>query len=214
MYQDNFLALKAISDKYTEKFLAKIPRFPAEVLTIQLVIPPTAKRFVSFNYKGAQAILDHLFEKTNLNFEGENKGAFLIEFEKHEFYTELSMEIRLILTGEISNKTIKLLKKNIENKPLSLLGISADFVELSDVSMLQLDELVHPYLPELGGQYEMEHLKIMSRVYNLGHQKVTLNYGTGHKHKDEIFIFHRFQNFNFIHSSPDDFCKICYYYTF
>jgi len=168
MNQDNFAVLKAISDKYTEKFLVKIPRFPTEVLSIQLVIPPIAKRFISFNYKGAQAILDHLFEKTNLNFDGENKGAFLIEFEKQEVYTELSMEIRLILTGEISNKTIKQLKKNIENNPLSLLGISADFVELSNVSMLQLNELVHPYLPELGGLYEMEHLKIMSPVYILG----------------------------------------------
>ena len=168
MNQDNFIVLKAISGKYTEKFLAKIPRFPTEVLTIQLVLPPTAKNFISFNYKGAQAILDHLFEKTNLNFDGENKGAFLIEFEKHEVYTELSMEIRLILTGEISNKTIKQLKKNLENNPLSLLGISADFVELSDVSMIQLDELVRPYPPELGGLYEMEHLKMMSPVYILG----------------------------------------------
>jgi hypothetical protein len=78
------------------------------------------------------------------------------------------MEIRLILTGEISNKTIKQLKKNIENNPLSLLGISADFVEFSDVSMIQLDELVRPYPPELGSLYEMEHLKIMSPVYILG----------------------------------------------
>jgi hypothetical protein len=168
MNQDNFIVLKAISDKYTEKFLVKIPRFPTEVLSIQLVIPPTAKRFISFNYKGAQAILDHLFEKTNLNFDGENKGAFLIEFEKKEVYTELSMEIRLILTGEISNKTIKQLKKNTEDKPLTQLGISADFVEFSDVSMIQLDELVHPYPPELGGLYDLEHLKIMNRVYILG----------------------------------------------
>lgn len=172
MNQDNFIVLKGISDKYTEKFLVKIPRFPAEVLSIQLVIPPTAKRFISFNYKGAQAILDHLFEKTNLNFDGETKGAFLIEFEHHELYTELSMEIRLIITGEISDKTIKQLKKNIENNPLSLLGISADFIELSDVSMKQLDELVHPYLPDLGGHYEMEHLKIMSRVYILGKENI------------------------------------------
>jgi hypothetical protein len=168
MNQENFIVLKAISDKYTEKFLVKIPRFPAEVLSIQLVIPPTAKNFISFNQEGAKAVLDHLFEKTNLNFDGENKGAFLIEFEHHEFYTELSMEIRLIITGEISQKTIKQLKKNAENKPLSQLGISADFVELSDVSLLQLDELVRPYLPELGGLYEMEHLKIMSPVYILG----------------------------------------------
>ena len=84
MKQDHFIALKAISGKYTEKFLAKIPSFPAEVLTIQLVLPPTAKRFVTFNQEGAQAVLEHLFEKTNLNFDGENKGAFLIEFEKHE----------------------------------------------------------------------------------------------------------------------------------
>jgi hypothetical protein len=168
MSQENFIVLKAISDKYTEKFLVKIPRFPTEVLTIQLVLPPTAKNFISFNQKGAQAVLEHLFEKTNLNFESENKGAFLIEFEHHEVYTELSMEIRLILTGEISNKTIKQLKKNIENNPLSLLGISADFVELSDVSMIQLDELVRPYPPELGGLYDMEHLKMMSPVYILG----------------------------------------------
>ncbi len=171
MNQGNFIVLKAISDKYTEKFLAKIPSFPAEVLTIQLVLPPTAKRFVTFNQEGAQAVLEHLFDKTNLNFDGENKGAFIIEFEKYEFYTELSMEIRLILTGEISNKTIKQIKKNAENKPLSQLGISADFVELSDVSLLQLDELVRPYLPELGGLYEMEHLKMMSPVYILGKDK-------------------------------------------
>ena len=171
MNQGNFIVLKAISDKYTEKFLVKIPRFPTEVLTIQLVLPPTAKNFISFNLKGAQAVLEHLFEKTNLNFDGENKGAFIIEFEKHEFYTELSMEIRLILTGEISNKSIKQLKKNAENEPLSQLGISADFVELSDVSFLQLDELVRPYLPELGGLYEMEHLKMMSPVYILGKDK-------------------------------------------
>ena len=168
MNQENFIVLKAISDKYTEKFLVKILRFPTEVLTIQLVLPPTAKRFVTFNHEGAQAVLDHLFEKTNLNFDDKNKGAFLIEFEHHEFYTELSMEIRLILTGEISNKSIKQLKKHAENKPLSQLGISADFVELSDVSLMQLDELIRPYLPELGGLYEMEHLKIMSPVYILG----------------------------------------------
>jgi hypothetical protein len=94
MNQDNFIVLKAISDKYTEKFLVKIPRFPAEVLSIQLVIPPTAKRYISFNLKGTQAILDHLFEKTHFNFDGDNKGAFLIEFEKNEFYTESVQLIR------------------------------------------------------------------------------------------------------------------------
>jgi hypothetical protein len=34
--------------------------------------------------------------------------------------------------------------------------------------MKQLDELVHPYPPELGGLYDLEHLKIMSHVYLLG----------------------------------------------
>jgi len=168
MNQDNFILLRSISDKYTEKFLAKIPNFPTEVLTIQLVVPPTAKRFVSFNPKEVNTLLNHLFEKTNLNFDGENKGAFLIEFEKYEFYTELSMEIRIIITGDIPDKALKQIKKNAEDKLLTQLGISADFIELSDVSMIQLDELVRPYLPELGGQYEMEHLKMMSPVYILG----------------------------------------------
>ncbi len=60
MNQHDFIILKAISDKYTEKFLIKIPCFPTDVLAILLVLPPTAKRFISFNYKGAQAILSLL----------------------------------------------------------------------------------------------------------------------------------------------------------
>ena len=79
---------------YNTYFLANSPRFPTDVLTIRLLLPPTAKRYISFNLKGTQAILDHLFEKTHLNFDGDNKGAFLIEFEKNEFYTESVQLIR------------------------------------------------------------------------------------------------------------------------
>jgi hypothetical protein len=167
MDQINYLIRDVISDTYTEKFLEKLQEFPTEVLTIQLVIPPTAQKFITFDYQGAKSILDRVLFKANLDFDQKNRSAFLIEFEQHEFYTELSMELRIILTGEISEKTIKKIKKNTEDKPLLELDISSSFIELSNVSANQLKQLVRPYIPELQGAYDVEKLKIMNRVYLL-----------------------------------------------
>jgi hypothetical protein len=59
MNQDNFIALKAISGKYTEKYLAKIPSFPAEVLTIQLDYSANGKVVCFIQFMGGFFLFDN-----------------------------------------------------------------------------------------------------------------------------------------------------------
>jgi hypothetical protein len=167
MRQINYRIRDAISDTYTQKFLEKIPSFPAEVLTIQLVIPPTARRFIEFDYQGAEIILENLFAQTQLNYGKENFGVFLIEFEQHEFYSELSMELRVVITGDISQKTLSKIKKNTLDQTFKEMDISASLIEFSDVKVTQLENLVRPYIPEIGGHYDKDKIKIMNRLYFL-----------------------------------------------
>ena len=164
---DNYSVGQAIADTHTKKFLEKIPKFPTDVLVVTISVPPPVQQYIIFDYSGARAILTQLFEGIDLKLDKNSRLGFLIEFEPNLYYTDLRMDIRLIITGQQSHKIVKQLKKSAQSDLLSDLGITTEFVEFSDVSEEQLSELIHPYIPELSKEYTKDRLKIMNRIYPL-----------------------------------------------
>jgi hypothetical protein len=167
MKQGKYLVQDAIADTSTQKFLEKIPSFPAEVLIINLNIPPTAQDYLPFDYSGARTIIELLLSQVEVQTLTNNRCAFLIEFEQKPYYTDLVMDIRIVITGEVSDKIIKKLKRNCEGKMMTHLGISADFEQYSEISEEQLIEMMRPLMPSTTSSHQMEHLKIMNRLYQL-----------------------------------------------